>query len=206
MRVRPALGLVAIATAASSVAAQPIDRKALALIEHTRETQATYSVFNWNWITTPGEPGREEWSAEFHHGKLHRVETPGMRLVADCEKQTGTYLDVATGERGSGPQVAGAACGIHDNARIEAATITGRKAGRFGTAIELEIRDPDHLRTYSVVENGALVGATISDPSGRLLVRAEAMVLRDTVPDGIFSPRSLAKSAVPERYRQGPAE
>jgi len=55
----------------------------------TRNTTATYSVFAWNIITRSNKPTEQEWSAEFHQGALHRVETPRDRIIADCAAMTG---------------------------------------------------------------------------------------------------------------------
>ena len=206
MRAEIGLGIAALSIGACSQAAEPIDDEVLALIERTRTTTETYSLFTWNWITEPDQAARQEWSAEFNDGPLHRVETPRMRIVANCAQHTGSYLDVSTGERGSGPRVAGAACGIQANAAMLAARITAHVTGRFGPTTQIEVRDPDYVRTYEVAENGALVGATISDASGRLHLKAAALALTDNVPEGIFTEKSLSVSAVPESYRRSPAK
>lgn len=78
--------LATLICAASSLAATS-SGEAEKTIALTRETRATYSVFFWNVITRPGSPAQAEWSAEFHKGALHRVETPRDRIVANCERE-----------------------------------------------------------------------------------------------------------------------
>jgi hypothetical protein len=102
-----------------------IDTEVAGIIALTRETQSTYAAYFWNKITREGEEPIGEWSAEFHSGHMHRVETPRERIIADCKTMTGTYLSVETGERIRGTKVANAACGINTNQLI----ISGRKLG-----------------------------------------------------------------------------
>jgi len=78
--------------------------------------------------------------------------------------------------------------------------------GRFGPTTQIEVRDPDYVRTYEVAENGALVGATISDAIWPIASEAAALALTDNVPEGIFTEKSLSVSAVPESYRRSPAK
>lgn len=122
-------------------------------------------------------------------------------MVANCAEMTGTYLSVETGKKFTGPQVARAACGIQANSAILSASVTGKIKTRFGVATNLRIVDAQNVRTYSVAENGALVGATISDLSGKLLLSNEVIALEGTAPTDIFAPDSLDRSVVPEKYK-----
>ena len=176
--------------------------KAIAL---TRETKATYSIYIWNVITRPGIATEEEWSAEFHDGSLHRVETPRDRIIADCVAQTGVYLQISTGEITRGSQVARVACGIQANSQILEARVIGRDNGEFGSTIRVLVRDPENIRTYDIAESGALVAATIDDLESNHLLKGRAFHLFDSVPAGIFSEESLKQSAVSEQYRSRPA-
>lgn len=195
--------LATIFCAASSLAATS-NGEAEKTIALTRETRGTYSVFFWNVITRPGNPVQAEWSAEFHKGALHRVETPRDRVVANCEKGTGTYLNVESGERIEGPKVAKAACGIQANSRILETRFLGTKSGKWGRSRSVWIRDPENIRTYSIADSGAIIFATIDDLESRHLLRMAATYLYDTAPDNIFSAESLARSAVAEKYRKKP--
>lgn len=172
------------------------------LIALTRETHATYTLILRNRILRPDGSVYEEWSAEFHDGTLHRVETPRDRVIADCEAGTGSYTDFRNGKLIDGPSVAGMACGINANSPIISAKIEGMRESRFGRATHLVVHDPNYIRTYDVAENGALVGATISDRSGKRLLTNWAVYLSSDVPPGIFSRDSLGHSAVSERFRR----
>ena len=203
---RSIAGLVLAVVVAGPACSQGlIDDAAQAAIDRSRETHATYSVFTWNRVSFPDANPFEEWSAEFHDGDLHRVETPRDRLIANCASQTGTHYNAVTGERVSGPSIARAACGVQANSRILSATFDGRKAGPFGVVEKITIRDPENVRTYEIMADGALVGATIELEDGTVLLDARAVAVETTVPRDIFSEESLERSAVPERYRKPPA-
>lgn len=196
--------LVAFGAACSASEPNP-EAKAEAAIERSRSTDATYSLYLWNRLTPPGRSAIEEWSAEFHQGSLHRVETPRDRIVANCKTLEGWHLDIRSGSVSKGESVARAACGIHANSAILRKTYEGRLDTDFGASEHLTIYDPGHVRTYLVADNGALLGATISDLRGTLLLENWAVELVDTVRPGIFSPESLNLSAVPDEFRRDPA-
>lgn len=195
------LWAIALATGAC---AGPLKSDADKLIAKTRETNATYSLFLWNEITHPDGKVDQEWSAEFHQGTLHRVETPRDRIVADCAAGTGIYLRVPTKEIIRGPNVAKAACGIQANSEIIESRVLSSGSGPFGPAVVVLVRDPENIRTYTVAESGALIASTIDDLESRRLITANAVALLPTAAGDIFTEASLAASAVPEKYRSKP--
>lgn len=196
------LGLFAVVGVAGSTSEASISDEARALIDLTRKTRATYSLVNWNRITRRDGTVSEEWSAEFHNGVDHRVETPRDRIVADCAAMTGTYVQMGTAKMVTGAAVARAACGVQANSVILSARIGGKRKTRFGLAMHLIVIDADNIRTYDVGADGVLLGATISDRDGRLRLVSRATSFTAEVPPGIFSKESLGKSAVPERFQQ----
>jgi len=175
------------------------------VINLTRTTDATYSVFGWNRIWPEGGGEVQEWSAEFHDGNLHRVETPRDRIVADCRAGTGTSLNIATGAISRSEQFALMACGIQAVTRPKSAVLMGNEDTRFGSATVVRTTDEQLARTYNVLSNGVIVGATISTISGKRLLEVNATQLDHSVPPGIFREQSLARSAVPDTYRQPPS-
>ena len=193
------------ACASSAVAQQGIDPKALAIIERTRTTRADYSMFAWNHVTPSGGEPREEWSAEFNKGHFHRVETPRDRLVADCAAGTGTGVEAGTDKVFSGSFIADAACGVQANSTIVSATYDGQTEGPFGPVDLITVSDPKNVRTYQVAANGAIVGATIRSRDGHLELEMITVALQHSAPEDIYSEKSLAESAVPEKYRKPPA-
>ena len=146
-----------------------------------------------------------EWSAEFHRGQLHRVETPLNRLIADCGKQTGVWLDVATGKRVTSERVAKAACGVNANASVSAMRFLGQQRGRFGMVDQVALTDTDGIRTYDIDQAGAIVAATITGPDGTKYLEAQATAVLSYANGDIFSEDSLQRSAVPKQYRLKPA-
>jgi hypothetical protein len=200
-----ALGLLVLAGAGVAGAQAAIDQRAEAVIQRTRTSHANYSLFLWNHITPDDGPARDEWSAEFNRGNLHRVETPRDRLIADCDAHTGTYFSVETKKVYKGVEIAKAACGVQANSAILSASYDGRGTGRFGRTDRITVHDPDNVRTYEVAANGALVAATIESKDGRVELKGWAVALEHESPADIFSEASLAESAVPEKYRKPPA-
>lgn len=201
-----ASALAAVACVSSACAQEnDIDPAAMSVVERTRTTDGTYSVFSWNVITHPGpEAAAEEWSAEFHSGSLHRVETPRDRLVADCERMTGTHLHVSTGEVVERPEIARAACGVQANSRILSAEFVGQEDSPFGLIDRIELNDPQNVRTYAVAANGAIVGSTIELKDGTVLLASKAVEMLEAAPQNIFTVESLSRSAVPQKFRTAP--
>ena len=195
--------------AASGPAAEPADAvDPRAVVERTRTTNSTYALYAWNWVRDPDGSRRREWSAEFHSGTRHRVETPAVRIVADCAARTGTAFDVTSGESVEGPSVAAAACGISAHAPVRSLEWLGRRDSRFGPVDLLRLVYPDNERTYAVSPEGILVAAEIfaSDPQVTHCVQNEAVAVERALPAGnIFSAESLARSVVAESYREPPA-
>lgn len=201
-----ASGFLLLICAGTACAESGIDARAEAVITKTRTTHADYSMFAWNQVTPKDRAARDEWSAEFNKGNMHRVETPRDRLVADCAKGTGTYLNLETMNLYRGPAVAKAACGIQANSKILSASYDGVETGPFGKVERLTIHDPDNVRTYRIAPNGAIVAATIESDDGRVWLRMFAVAIDGKSPADIFSEASLFQSAVPEKYRQAPRQ
>jgi hypothetical protein len=208
IRVTIIAGIATILNACGSTNAKStIDPEVAKLIELTRKTDTTYALYMWNVISTTGKAPVEEWSAEFHLGHLHRVETPNFRVVADCKAMTGSFINVETGESGEGPKVAKSACGIDANQKILKARLLEEKITKFGVAKSIEIINDSERRTYDISDQGILLGATIRNidvPESLNLVNA-AMHVDPALPEqNIFSTASLSRSVVPVKFRQSP--
>lgn len=188
-----------------AAASQDKSQKALALLEKTKAVTGTYSAYYWNRITIPDKEPVEEWSAEFHSGSLHRVETPRNRVIANCAARTGVALDLSTQEIFEGPQVASAACGINTNFPIIKMEWLGAVRSAFGKARRVRVVDSANVRQYDVSENGILLASTYSEnrEGGSPLLVMEAVGLEKRLPEqDMFDRGSLARSFVPEGYKQ----
>jgi hypothetical protein len=162
-----------------SEAQDPQDKRVSAALALSRETKATYSLYSINRITQDDKT-IEEWAAEFHSENMHRVETPRDRIIADCRAGTGTALNLATGQRSSGPQYAKAACGVNANIPI--------------------LSDKYQIREYSILANGVLAEAKITErgpPKKLRLTNCPILVTKKLPEHDIFSIESLGKSVVP---------
>jgi hypothetical protein len=203
------LGLVLLgpASAQEPSASAGIDPRAQAAVERSRITTGTYALYNWQWARDPNGRPWPSWSAEFHHGNLHRVEMPYARVVADCAARTGTLLLVPTGERQTGEAIASSACGVASNAPVISLEWLGQREHRFGRLDMVRLVDPAQVRTYAIDRSGVLVAAEIlpRDPSARDCLQNEALAIERTLPEGdIFSEASLDRIVTPERYRTAP--
>ena len=147
------------------------------------------------------------WSAEFHRGPLHRVETPHVRLVADCAAGTGTLLQVDRTETESGARVARAACGINSDLPAarprmarpqEPPCRSGRdprilRSDRRASLCGRRHRDTGRLRDFP------------RDPAAGYCVQQEPLALERRLPaTDIFSPRSLGRSFAAEQFGARP--
>jgi hypothetical protein len=199
-----AAGLLAVlaAPAAAAGAADPppaLDPRAIAVIERTATTRATYAVYTR--ITLTRLNGTAEFpTAEFHRGDRHRVDTPDSRVVADCRSGAGHEWTAASGQTRPLPDAAARACGIDRTARLVWARYLGQDKGRFGKVDRIELIDASYRRTYEVTADGVIVGQTVALAAAGstpfLVLRTTA--LEKVLPPGdLFSPESLATSAIP---------
>jgi sarcosine oxidase delta subunit len=201
--------MVMVAPTAQAAPPEPTEAAAAAvapLVKRTRTTQATYAVYYWNRISPRGAAS-EEWSAEFNQGKWHRVETPRDRMIADCRAMTGIDLNLETGEIVSGPAVARSACGINANRPLKKSEYLGRMDGRFGAYERVRLSDAGDVRTYDIDRDGVILNATyasVDKPDDLTLSMTTAGVERDLPEKDIFSPQSLTRSVVPDRFKQAP--
>jgi hypothetical protein len=197
-----------LAGAACAKAAEPgPDPRAKAAFDRTKRTQETYALYSWNWVKGSGLETGPHWSAEFHRGTLHRVETPHVRLVADCAAGTGIMLQVDSGKTESNSAIAGAACGINSNFPVRNLEWLGRKATRFGPVDMLRVIDPADERIYAVNGAGVLVASEIfprSKAEGSCL-QQEPLAVESTLPaEDMFSAQSLRKSFAAARFQSRP--
>lgn len=195
------LGIVAATlSACTSATAGDDNAAALAVLERTKTTRATYTIYIWNRVTNPNNPAFEEASAEFHKGDLHRIETPRDRVVADCRAQTGAHLSVETGEITEGPTIAASACGINTNLPILSIELLSDIETKFGAAQRVRVTDKQNVREYSILENGALARTTYTEnrAAGQVLIVAEAVLLENSVPEDLmFDKASLGRRYLP---------
>lgn len=209
MRPTTALLLASI-TLASCGAGDPapkLSSEAEAVVARSKTTQATYAAYAWTKVERDGRMV-EEWSAEFHDGAKHRVETPSHRLIADCVARVGKALTVATGEIYDDPKVAVAACGVNTNPKTRASAYLGSIQTPFGKADRITVTDAEVIRSYDITSQGVIVGGTyrVNDENKRLVLEARAVAVESMLPAAdMFDAQSLQKSFVPERYKAPPA-
>ncbi|WP_454885113.1 hypothetical protein [Sphingomonas oryzagri] len=182
-------------------------QKAIAILNRTKTTGATYALYSWNKITPVDKPPFEEWSAEFNDGPLHRVETPRDRVIANCVERSGFYYSPTTGKTFSGPSVAGSACGINTDKQMISIRYVGRVVDPSGAADRVEVVDEDNIRTYDVTSDGILIRTVyaLNSATKPIVLDVETVAVVRTLPQqDIFEAASLSLSVVPDEYKKKP--
>lgn len=201
-----------VGTQAPALAARTIEAAVgvvAPIVSRTRTTKATYAVYYWNRITPARGEASEEWSAEFNRGNWHRVETPRDRLIADCAAMKGIDLSLETGQIISGPAVAKTACGINATRPVRQSEYLGRQQGRLGDFDRVRLIDAGDVRTYDVSSDGVILGVTyanVDKPQNVTLTMASTALDRALPDADMFSPESLARSVVPEKFKVAPKD
>jgi hypothetical protein len=185
----------------------PADPRAQEVFDRTKAIRATYAIYDWNWRR--GDDGRASlhWSAEFHRGSSHRMETPDLRAVAHCLTREATLFEIRSGSTHSHAWIANAICGIRSDRIIHRLDWVGRKESRFGPLDTIRVTDLLNERFYSVDPAGIIVATEYFSRDAGLkgCVQTEPMAIEKDLPAGdIFSVESLERSVVPEKYRSGP--
>jgi hypothetical protein len=204
--------VVPLALAASAPAAVPAGGGAgpdvVGILARTKTTTKIYALYLWTRATPTDRPARSEWSAEFHSGDLHRVETPRDRLVANCRTGEGFAYSAETGQSYSGAWIARTACGIDTNTPFEEVEWLGKVRTRFGPADRVKVVAGELVRRYDVSREGILLGTVFTERAAgkaMVLVNWATGVERKLPEKDIFSRESLARSVVPQRYKRAPA-
>lgn len=185
----------------------PADPKAQEVFDRTKAIRATYAIYDWNWRR--GGDGRVSlhWSAEFHRGSSHRMETPDLRAVADCSTRQATLLEIRTGSTQSHAWIANAICGIRSDRIVHSLEWVGRKDSRLGPVDTIRLTDLLNERFYTVDSTGIIVATEYFSRDAALkgCVQTEPQAIEKDLPAAdIFSVDSLRESVVPEKYRKGP--
>ena len=182
-----------------------LDPKVTEIVEQTRTTSATYSLYSWNTVISPDGKSKGAFSAEFHKGALHRVETEVARIVADCSMMTGSALFLGSGEIVRGEEVAKAACGINTATPIIGSKLVGTVETKFGPATRVAIKDAQNLRLYDVSTDGILVNAAYATLDDRPEVLNAPIGVKRKLPEvDIFSEQSLSRIVTPAAFRTRP--
>lgn len=196
-----------ILAAALLTGAQAVDDGGEAVVLRTKTTTATYSAYQWNTIRDAEGNPSASWAAEFHSGDLHRLEVEGVRIVANCRTHEGYVFDVKSGETSDNDTVWLAACGIDTADQIVAIDRLPSLPGKNGALDVIRITTKPWVRYYAVDRDGVIVRSHRVAPNGSPspCLQNEAVAILSSLPArGMFTRASLAKSFVPQRYRDPP--
>lgn len=203
-----AAALVLSFPAAAAPAPAPDDTaRAKEVITRSKTTRATYAIYTWTVIRLKGAEPVEEWSAEFNSGKLHRVETPRDRVVADCQRKTAAHYSLTDGTTKTGATIANTACGIAYDDAIRQIAWLGKFPSPWGEVDRVRLWGAGLIRTYDVTKAGVIVSSTFApeDNPGKAMLEMRTVALEKRLPNGaIFSRASLARSVVPVKFTLPP--
>ncbi len=200
-------GLALIAAAGLLVGAQGED-DGWPVVQRTKTTRATYTAYEWNVVRDDEGNPQDGWAAEFHSGDLHRLEIAGARIVANCRTHEGHIYDVKAGETQDSDTIWLTACGIDTTDQIVAVDRLAPIADKSGPLDVIRIKGGAWVRFYAIDRNGVIVRSNriAANGSPSPCVQNRAVAILPTLPArDLFTRASLAKSFVPERYRQPPA-
>jgi hypothetical protein len=186
---------------------RPADPRAQEVFDRTKAIEATYALYDWNWRRGNDGHVSLHWSAEFHRGSLHRMETPHLRAVADCSARKGTLVEVPSGRTESHAWIANAICGIRSDKIMYSLEYVGRRNSRFGPIDTIRVTELLNERFYGVNQAGIIVAAEYfsTDSALKGCVQTEPLAVEKELPAAdMFSVESLARSFVPEKYQKGP--
>jgi hypothetical protein len=201
------LAAAALTMQAGAVQAYEVDAQTQAVIDRSKTTQQTYALYEWERVIRPGGPPAENWSAEFNRGPLHRVETPEVRAVANCETGAGTQLMVSLDRKDSSDEMAKVACGISTRAALLDGRWLGEVDTPFGKADRIQLTDAQLIRSYDVTKTGVIVRSEFHarGPGEPLVLASHAVAVLPDVPTGnLFDDASLEQSFVPDTYKTAP--
>lgn len=178
-----------------------------AVLMRTKTTQATYTAYEWNAARDEEGNPSGEWAAEFHSGDWHRLEVPRVRIVANCRTHEGYSYDVKSNTSRASDTAWLGACGIDTAGQIIAVDRMPSIQGKNGRLDVIRIKGTPWLRYYAVDRNGVIVQSNRVAPNGSpapCLQNRAVAILSSLPTKDMFSRASLARSFVPDRYRQPP--
>jgi hypothetical protein len=182
------------------------DPRAAEVIVRTRRPTGTYALYQWQEIADNLAAGRSEWAAEFHSGTMHRVETPQVRVVADCATMAGFVYDVSKGQSRADPAVGLGACGINLGRIPTLVEYIRKEPSKFGNLDMVHIVDSTDDRYYGISDQGVIITTEyVSRAEPGRCLQGSTLQLADNLPEqDIFTEASLSRSVVPERFREAP--
>lgn len=190
-------------------AAQAADDSGEALIQRTKTTTATYSLYSWMvQRDDEGEPN-DTWAAEFNSGDWHRVEGDKFRVIANCRTHEGHIYDVAAGTTQESDTAWVGACGVATGAQILSVDRVASIPSKYGPLSVVRITQKGWVRLYAIDANGVLVRAqwSASNGSPAPCIQSEPIAVLTSLPrKDMFTTASLAVPAVPPRYQVRPKD
>jgi hypothetical protein len=192
---------------AGAAQAYEVDPRVQAVIDRSKAARQTYALYVWGRTTHPGAPPVEQWSAELNQGAFHRVETPQVRVVANCETGAGVVFMIATATREASPDTGKTACGISTRAALLDGAWLGEVDTPFGKADRIQLTDAELVRTYDVTKAGVIVRTEFHarGPGEPEVVSSHAVAVLPEIPAGaVFDDALLEQSFVPAAYKAAP--
>lgn len=191
---------MSLALAALLVLTGPaIGQDVQAVIDRSHATRVNYTVVLRVRVVRNGVASIED-NAEYQLGKMHRVEVPSTRVLANCDTGQSIIFDVAQSKLKVDDNLGGGACGIAVNAdKVISARRLAPIKGSFGTADVIELVGENLVRRYSVTPDGIIVSNDwmLRGSDGTFVLKTLSTKLVRGRPDPrLFKTASLTKPAL----------
>jgi hypothetical protein len=169
-----------------------------AVIERSRNPTTDYTAFHVDRVVGDNESSSST-SAEYHRGRLHRIETPGLRMLVNCETGATITYEIRAGRFGRPSRLSGL-CGIPDVEPVISSRPLPAETGGFGRVDVVELTGPDFIRRYAVTRDGILTSSTFTQRRADVRPRVEivrARIRRGSPDPAMFEEASLARAFAP---------
>ena len=207
LRTIAALALILPAAAATGscspqvqepLAQEPVPPEVRAVIERSRNPATDYTSFHVDRVVGGNESSSSS-AAEYHRGRLHRIETTALRMIVNCETGATVAYEVRA-ERFGRPSLLSGLCGIPEVEPVISSRLLPAETGRFGPVDVVELTGPEFIRRYAVTRDGILTSSNFTQRRADVRPRVEivrARISRGSPDPAMFEEASLARAFAP---------
>lgn len=179
-------------------AQEPVPPEVRAVIDRSRNPTTDYTSFHVDRVVGDNESSTST-TAEYHRGRLHRIESPALRMLMNCETGATVTYEVRA-ERFGRPSRLSGLCGIPDVEPVISSRVLPAETGRFGRVDVVELTGRDFVRRYAVTQDGILTSSNFTQRRAAVRPRVEivrARIRRGPPDPAMFNEASLTRAFAP---------